>query len=554
MQKQKESKNSTAMTHNKFILWAATMLLALTTSCTESDMLKTEIQQESDKPHNYRLCIDMPVPSHDGHTTRANTEWEDGSQVEFVFYTMFSNNYNSVSGIATYTATKKEWLLETKEAFPSHRTMTDCEVRYYQSQTGSSEDFLTAVYYGTTTYSLDGDQILCGPISLKPTNWRLRFQGKEGDQMVLTSEDLRHSIGISLYAGDSSVALGSLSLTVTSDGYTPYIYGTFVDEDGDNTITVESGGQKYTRTISGTALKPGETGYIVVPTESNYMSEGWTQIKEKYTSADATPLNFGTAADSQYFTVDSNEEWTVTSSDPSWCTVEQNFSSNTVKVTVTENTSTSERNATITIRGKESGDETEVTVTQIGLAPHTFASPDALNFTPTSTTQDITVTSNEEWTATSSDTSWCTISSEKGSNDGTVKVTVTKNETEQTNTATVTIKGVTSGDETVVTISQEGITLTVSTPESFEAKGSSQSLTVTCNTEWTVQSADSWCKVEKSESTLKVTAEENTATTERTSKVTVTAGKVTREVTVTQKGKSVSDIDINPFGDDENWD
>ena len=30
--------------------------------------------------------------------------------------------------------------------------------------------------------------------------------------------------------------------------------------------------------IIGTALKPGETGYIVIPTESNYEAEGWTKV------------------------------------------------------------------------------------------------------------------------------------------------------------------------------------------------------------------------------------------------------------------------------------
>ena len=140
------------------------------------------------------------------------------------------------------------------------------------------------------------------------------------------------------------------------------------------------------------------------------------------------------------------------------------------------NTSTSQRYAIITIKGKESGDETKVTVTQNGVAPHTTATPVTLTFKAdaTDSPQNIAVTSNEGWTATSDATSWCTVSPASGSNNGTVKVTVVNNTSTSQRSAIITIKGKESGDET--------------------------------------------------------------------------------KVTVTQKGKSVSDIDINPFGDDEDWD
>lgn len=270
------------MIHNKIILWMAAALLTLTTACTENDILKADMPQEPTKPHTYRLSIDMPVPSHDGQTTRANTEWEDGSQVEFKFYISGTNGtYNTVSGLATYSSTKKEWSLVPEVEFPSDRTMTDCEARYYQSQADYDNDFLTAVYYGTTSYSLYDDQILCGSISLKPTNWRLRFQGETGVQMNLISKSIKHSVGGELDSSElSELESDTLSLTVADDGYTPYIYGTFNNKTGDNTITVETGGHKYSRTISGTALKPGETGYIVIPTEDNYEAEGWTKVDD----------------------------------------------------------------------------------------------------------------------------------------------------------------------------------------------------------------------------------------------------------------------------------
>ena len=70
----------------------------------------------------------------------------------------------------------------------------------------------------------------------------------------------------------------------------------------------------------------------------------------------------------QSIAVASNEEWTATSSDPKWCSVSPGTGANsgTVTITTTENTSTSPREATITIKGQTSGDETTISVTQTG--------------------------------------------------------------------------------------------------------------------------------------------------------------------------------------------
>ena len=384
------------MTHcRRFLLFLTTSaLLALTTACTETEGLQTDAPNDSSTPHIYRLRLDMPVPSFDGETTRAASEWEDGSQIIFWFYTgvyvdkratglggpgfaIVGEYYHGVSGMATYNAAKKEWLLEPV-SFPSSIEMNDCEIHYYQPQAAYDNNFLTAVYYGTTTYSLDEDQILCGSISLKPTNWRLRFKGDNDTHLSLLGTDIQYDTGDKIHTSWGTIApielvygyeTDSIPLTVAADGYTPYIYGTFKNETDDNTITIETGGLKYTRTISGTALQPGETGYMVIPTPGNYEAEGWTLIEDKHTSATPSALSFESSAGSpQNISVTSNEQWTATSDATSWCTVSPASGSNngTVKVTVTANTSTSQRTAHVTVKGTTSGDVTTVTVTQKG--------------------------------------------------------------------------------------------------------------------------------------------------------------------------------------------
>ena len=86
----------------------------------------------------------------------------------------------------------------------------------------------------------------------------------------------------------------------------------------------------------------------------------------------------------------------------------------------------------------------------------TSASPTSLDFEPTADSKYITVTSNEQWTATSDATSWCTVSPASGSNGGKVKVAVTANTSTSQRTAHVTVTGKTSGDVTSVIVTQAG--------------------------------------------------------------------------------------------------
>ena len=124
-------------------------------------------------------------------------------------------------------------------------------------------------------------------------------------------------------------------------------------------------------------------------------------------------------------------------------------------VNVTENTSTDQRNATITVSGGEATPVT-VSVTQEGKSiTYTLSvSPATLEFTYTSGTKDISITSNDSWTV-SSNQSWCTVSPASGSKDGTVKITVSANESTSARSATVTITGANSGSKTI-SVTQSG--------------------------------------------------------------------------------------------------
>ena len=460
------------MKHNRTVNWMLLALTALAAACTADEATMPEqAAAPADGGYTYSMHLDMPAP--DAAATRAVGTWADGSQVEFFFYTEVSQTgYKGIPGTATYDAKDDSWKLTTNARIPTNATNKDCEARYKKPGSDPSNDFLTAVYYAATTYTLQGDTAVYASVNMTPCNWRLRLRGERGTQFTLTAANIRHCTGDSLHAATApQAATATIPLTVGNDGYTSYIYGAFAEASTDATLTVTAGGERYTRTVSPSALTTGKSVAVDIPTTTGYASQGWTLIEDKHTTAPTTPLTFdATPAGPQTIAVTSNEAWTATTSDPEWCSVLPRTStgSGTITVTAQENTTTAARTATITITGQTSGDVTTITVTQeaVGIT----LSPSSLTFEATGGSQDITVTSNTSWTATVTGGSWCSVTPNSGTNNGTVTVT----------------------------------------------------------------------------------AQENTGTATRTATITVTAGDITRTATVTQNGKN--QVDITPFGDDEDWD
>ena len=172
----------------------------------------------------------------------------------------------------------------------------------------------------------------------------------------------------------------------------------------------------------------------------------------------------------------------------------------------------------------------------------------------TDSPQTIAVTSNEEWTASSSDESWCTVSPANGGSNGTVTVTVTNNPSTSPRSATITIIGVNSGDEKEVMVTQSGLSpdLSVSTLDlKFKhMPDGSQAVQVTCNEGWDAISDATWCKVEnKTDTGFTVTAEQNLSFSKRTATITVTSDSgETVPIAVIQEANGIERED---YGGDE---
>jgi endo-1,4-beta-mannosidase len=255
-----------------------------------------------------------------------------------------------------------------------------------------------------------------------------------------------------------------------------------------------------------------------------------------------TSLTYTSAAGSQNINVTSNVSWTA-SSNQTWLTLSPASGSNngTVAASASANTSTASRTATVTITG--GGISRTIAITQS--APSTAnltVSPTSLTYTSSAGSQNITVTSNVSWTA-SSNQSWLTLSTASGSNDGTIAASATANSGTVSRTATVTIIG--GGISRTVSVTQSAPStsnLTVSpTSLTFASVAGSQSASVTSNVSWTVASNQTWLTVSPASGsnngtvTISVAANSGTA---RSGVVTITGGGITRTINVSQSAPS----------------
>ena len=186
-------------------------------------------------------------------------------------------------------------------------------------------------------------------------------------------------------------------------------------------------------------------------------------------------LFFTAAPETKSLTLTGNDSWSVTSK-PTWCTASPNsgVGSSTIKVTSTKNTTTEKRTGSIVIEGEKSQKRFTVSVTQepggentIGkdgydddtsldeeVSYHLFMPAVPLDFTSAAGYKDVSVSSNDDWNATSSE-SWCTVSPASGSGDGTLRITVIKNTQNQKRQAQITVKGRKSGQTATSKVQQD---------------------------------------------------------------------------------------------------
>ena len=357
------------------------------------------------------------------------------------------------------------------------------------------------------------------------------------------TEDIVTS-GISVESAEQSVTLSfssnvAWSATVSADWLT---ISPSSGEVGKNSVKVEveenRTGQPRSATITISDKKSMQKVSVTVRQEALKAS----------LSVSPESLEFSANKGEEMLNVTSNTDWVITK-DAEWITLDSDKGKGlaTIAAGVTENTSLTSRTGSITVSTSDGSVKKTVSVRQSGAAVVFTIDRNEFSVAAAGESFSVKVTHNIGYKI-NSQPEW--VKQPDKANNGNVD---TYTFTAEANTTTEAREGVivfcNDNNECVpVTVKQAGAnaTLSVSPAElTFTANTESKSLDVTSNTAWTAASGASWAKLNKTNGSgnaqIAVTAEENTAITQRSATVTIKTadGKATATVKVTQSAANV---------------
>ena len=357
------------------------------------------------------------------------------------------------------------------------------------------------------------------------------------------TEDIVTS-GISVESAEQSITLSfstnvAWSATVSADWLT---ISPSSGEVGKNSVKVEveenRTGQPRSATI--TISDKESTQKVSVTVRQEALKASLTVSPES--------LEFSANKGEEMLSITSNTDWVITK-DAEWITLDSDKGKGlaTIAAGVTENTSLTSRTGSITVSTSDGSVKKTVSVRQSGAAVIFTIDKNEFNVAAVGESFSVKVTHNIGYKI-NSQPEW--VKQPDKANSGNVD-TYTFNA--EANTSTEAREGVIvfCNDKNVcvpVTVKQAGAnaTLSVSPAElTFMANTESKSLDVTSNTAWTAASGASWAKLNKTNGSgnaqIAVTAEENTAITQRSATITIKTadGKASATVKVTQSAANV---------------
>lgn len=251
-------------------LFALVVVLLATVSCNKDFDESTQPQLEK---HTCEMRLVGSLTGFESETRAeaSETAWKDGS----VIYLRMESPMGITTGEAIYDATKDVWTISyygsLYEGDGYH-----CSALYVEDEV-SYENTVFTLDNGTAIYEdLDGSYLFEGgdlivTANLKPRTGRIRFTGDAGK--VLKVYGITHyatyDIGTNIYTTTTE----PFKITVGEDGYTPYFYGYFTNEDEPNVKVWIDAKEAYTRFCSQNIFNAGQSGVMTIPTEDAH--NGW---------------------------------------------------------------------------------------------------------------------------------------------------------------------------------------------------------------------------------------------------------------------------------------
>lgn len=275
-------------------------------------------------------------------------------------------------------------------------------------------------------------------------------------------------------------------------------------------------------------------------------------------SVSKTSLSYGYKASSQTISVTSDVEWNVVSK-PDFVTSVTPASSQagtkSVQIAVSANTGGVRTGEVVLGNAAVSGLSRRISITQEG-ATMQASETEIILGSVAGSKHEITLSTNDDWTAKMQTGTWASVSPTGGSGTATVTVTAQDNPTLQSRTDVLVVQPA-MAQPILIAAKQEGRYLRVDkTHLAFFVLGGKETLTVSTDGTFKVESNVSWAKVSTNAKTITVEVSQMVGNDKREGKLIITMtdlqeGSLTVEVPVSQQNGQI--ISTENFTEDECW-
>lgn len=281
-------------------------------------------------------------------------------------------------------------------------------------------------------------------------------------------------------------------------------------------------------------------------------------VMQEGVALNVSPSNvtFTSFGENQSLTVVSNDTWTVTSK-PEWVSIDKSSGEGnaTIKVSTTENNTTSERSGKIIISTDDGVISKTISVKQEAkVVDYGDAS---LNFNYNASSQSISFTTDGNWSLTKN-AEWFSVDKTSGSGNATLKITVEENNTTEKREGQISL--LIADKPFTITIHQDCKYVTLSSSAfTFSADAGSTKVSVGSNTTWNAKviEGSEWLSVTPTSGTnnadLTIKTTENKTVSNRTGKIEIEIPNVhTYIIDITQNRRFIktdmASVDFLPSG------
>lgn len=462
-------------------------------------------------------------------------DWQPALDAHYVYMSASSLNLDSDEGsygTETVYAENTAWQFDTPAEWLSVSPMngsSDAEVSFKsKSANPSGEDIRTSVFALNSAVS---EYEYSHPVSVTQA---------QSAPFLETYVDGNVSSGMFIDTGTHTTRTidvsTNLKLTVTSDQ--DWCHATASADGKSLTVTVDDNQSKYSRSARLTVTTSSLTKVLeIVQAGANV-------------SVSEESLQFGCSGGEYSITVTADMSWTATTTATSWLAISPSAGlagSTNVTISAVDNMSTSARIGTIDfMMGNDKA--VSVKVGQEGMTLSFTENRMSFDADKQSKTLEL-VKSNTEWWVTDKPM-WISMSETSGQGDATLTITADEYWGTVPRTGTIELGCALPTLSCTMTVTQQPRTINAFESLSFDADAGSKSIEIDIKHEWTATpmgDASEWLNVTPSSAsgsaTLNVSVAENTTEAERTGIIRITAGDVTSDIAVSQRGKF---FDVSP--------